>query len=597
VSGPVYVLGTGLSHDGSACLLKDGRICVAIEKERLTRIKHDGHNDTEAIQYCLEAEGIQLRDLTLIVQSALHTMFAHGNEWFEGTRILDPAVPCRTISHHFAHAYGAAATSPFSECTVLVIDGSGSSMDHCIDLDGATIPVAPPPEMRHGYFEKDSCYRYRHGHLEPVYKDFSPWGFDLQGGPLDSMGTLHSIGGLYWAASIYVFGSMSDPGKLMGLAPYGRPAVHDEPIFDLRHGRVFVRRDWMAGFRSPSRAPADFTARFQYFADFARWVQEETQRAVHYVINARLALVPSENLAYCGGVALNAVANGKLLDSTLVRNVYIQPSAGDNGIAIGCAYYGWLRVLEREPVPHDGSVYWGRTYSAGEVSAAICERATELVVEQPEDHVRATARMIADGTIVGWFQGGAEFGPRALGHRSILALPNRLGVKEHINARIKFREDFRPFAPSVPLDDAARFFDIRCESPYMILTAPAREGWRSRLPGVVHVDGSSRVHTVTRELEPAFYELLKAVGELTSVPVLLNTSLNRRGQPIVETPRQAIEFLLSCELDAMVIGNRILRKRVLGRTKRVLRRTKRLFRQAAIQLLGEPSTTGPTSSS
>lgn len=586
MSKPTYVLGTGLSHDGSACLLKDGRVCVAIEKERLTRVKHDGGNDALAIQYCLDAEGIRMSDLTLIVQNALHSMFETGNDWFRGPRTLDASIPCVSISHHLAHAYGAAGTAPFAECSVLVIDGSGSSMDHCLDLgEEVHVPEQPPAELRHGYFEKDSYYRFDGGKLRPVFKDFSPWGHDLKEGPLDSSGTLHSIGGLYWAASIYAFGNMSDPGKLMGLAPYGRKGLEDRPIFDLRDGRVFVHRDWMRDFREPSRSPDDFKRRFQYFADFARWVQQETERAVYYVMNSRYTLRPSDNLAYCGGVALNAVANGRIVSKTSFKNVYIQPAAGDNGVALGCAYYGWLEVLGREPVLHDGSPYLARSYSTAEVRRAVGRRSCEFISKDDPDYVQTTADLLASGRVVGWFQGGAEFGPRALGHRSILALPNRPGTKDFINHRVKRREDFRPFAPSVPLSEAPRFFESSTESPYMILTVPVRPEHRTALAEVVHVDGSSRIHTVTPQSEPAYHELLKAVGRRTGVPVLLNTSLNRKGQPIVETPEEAVEFLLSCELDAMIIGTWVLRKRRTSAHLRLLVGVRKAVRGGAVRLL------------
>lgn len=557
---PVYVLGTGLSHDGSACLLKDGRIVVAIEKERVTRVKHDGGNDAAAIDYCLDAEGIDLEDVTLVVQNALHSMLRHGNHWFRGPRPFDTdcRVPVVTVSHHLAHAYGAFYSSPFDQAAVLVVDGSGSSFDDCVDRREGIVPVRPAAEVEHGYFEKDSYYLFDHHGCRVCYKDFSPWGYDLKEGFLDSVGTLHSIGGLYWAASVYCFRSFSDAGKLMGLAPYGRDGVYDGEIFDLRDGRVFLRYDWTARMDRPARTPQEFTEHFQDYADFARWVQRETERAVLYVVRERHRLAPAANLAYCGGVALNAVANHRIQTEGPFDRVYYQPSAGDNGVAIGCAYYGWIEVLKRPRVCHDGGTCFGRPYAADDIAAAVARCGDRVCARVEPDIIGRVADLLAEGKVVGWFQDGAEFGPRALGHRSLLANPGIAGLRTFINARIKDREDFRPFAPAV-LDYRAReWFDLDAPSPYMILVAPVRPARRAALSEVTHVDGSARVQTVSRAMTPRFYDLLEAFQQRTGLPVLLNTSLNRRGMPIVETPAQAIEFLLSSEMHALAVGPYLL---------------------------------------
>jgi carbamoyltransferase len=231
--------------------------------------------------------------------------------------------------------------------------------------------------------------------------------------------TQHSIGGLYAAASIYAVHGLEDPGKLMGLAPYGRPGVHDFEIFELCDGRVFVRQDWMRRFENPSRGHDHFRRHFQEYADLAWWVQREVERALLYVVDQRHAIAPAENLAYAGGVALNAVANRRIVRESKFRNVWFEPAAGDNGLAVGAAYYGWLVTLGRERVLHDGSTCLGRAYS----SAAIDDAVGDAAVERPADVVTRTAELLADGEVVAWFQGRSEFGPRALGHRSILADP------------------------------------------------------------------------------------------------------------------------------------------------------------------------------
>lgn len=560
-----YVLGTGLSHDGSSCLLRDGRVAVAIEKERLTRRKHDGGNDSDTIRYCLEAEGITLDDVAVVVQNANFSMFERGNGWFEGPRILGDHPRVVTISHHLAHAYGAFGSSPFREAAVLVIDGCGNAYDECIDREGARVPVDPlPPEVQHLYFEKDSYYIAEEGRLVPRFKDFSPWGMGLRGYPMCPPTTLHSIGGLYAAGSIYALLGLEDPGKLMGLAPYGRPGAYDFEIFDLRDGRVFVRQDWMGRFRDPSRGFEHFQSNFQYYADIAGWVQREVERALLYVLRHRFALAPSENLAYGGGVALNAVANRRILRECGFRNVFFQPAAGDNGLAVGAAWYGWLVTLGRERVLHDGSTCFGRRYPRSAIDEAIERHADSVACTRAHgvrDVVERTSGLLAEGNVVAWFRGGSEFGPRALGHRSILADPRDRRVRDFINSRIKFREDFRPFAPSVILEDAPEYFDLEGESPYMMLVAPVRPEWRDRIPAIVHRDGTCRIQTVTEASDPAYYGLLKAFRRATGLSVLLNTSFNRRGTPIVETPGEAIEFFLGCDLDALVLEDRVVTRR------------------------------------
>ncbi|KYF55851.1 hypothetical protein BE08_05015 [Sorangium cellulosum] len=561
---PTYVLGTGLSHDGSACLLKDGRIAVAIEKERITRRKHDGGNDDEAIRYCLAAEGISLDEVELVVQNANFSMFERGNEHFQGQRLVARHPRIVTLSHHLAHAYSAIGTAPFDEAAVLVIDGCGNAWDESLDRAVARSLAGPHDrELDHLHFEKDSYYGFESGKLTPVAKDYSPWGYRLRNYPMCPPTTKHSIGGLYQAASVYCLGGVDDSGKLMGLAPYGRPGVYRDDIFELRDGRVFVNYDWMARFDRPYRGQDDFKSNFQYYADIAFWVQREVERALLHVVDHRYELYPSKNLAYAGGVALNAVANRRILLESKFQDLYIQPAAGDNGLAIGCAYYGWMSVLGRERRRHDGSSSFGRVYSTTQVAESLGERAEVLEFAEAADVVEETAALLAEGKTVGWFQGRSEFGPRALGHRSILADPRRPGVRDHVNARVKSREDFRPFAPAVVEEDAARYFDCDYASPYMILVAPVRQAWASGIENVVHVDGSCRIQTVTPDSDPVFHALLRSFERRTGLPVLLNTSFNRRGMPIVETPAQAISFFLECELDLLVIDAFVVRKRAL----------------------------------
>jgi carbamoyltransferase len=556
----IYVIGTGLSHDSSVCLLADGKVVLGIEKERLTRKKHDAGNDRLAMQYVLDRAGITLDDVALVVQNENFGMFRDGNlRYGEEHRLLTDATQVVTISHHLAHAYSAFGPSGFSQASVLVIDGCGNSYEDCMDLLPTTLLDKVPPGCEHVYFEKDSYYTSSDGVLRAVAKDFSSWG--ARGRPLTPPTTMHSIGGAYQAFSEYVFSDFNDSGKLMGLAPYGKPGRFGLPLFDFRDGQVFVCRDTLQAFTSPAQSRTALKADFEYYADVAHWVQTEIERALLYLVRDRYERCPSRNLAYAGGVALNAVANSRILRETGFENIFIQPAAGDNGLAIGCAYYGWLEVLSREHVGGSGSTYLGASYTADRIRRAVAKRGDKLEVDEDADPVARVAQLLADGKVVAWYRGGAEFGPRALGHRSVLAHPGIPGLRDHINTNIKFREDFRPFAPSVLAPEAPRFFDCEgYDSPHMILVFDVRPEWREQLVNVVHEDGSSRLHTVTEESEPVYFRLLQEFQRLTGLPVLLNTSLNKRGMPIVETPEEAIAFFLDCALDVLVLEDLVLTK-------------------------------------
>jgi carbamoyltransferase len=393
----------------------------------------------------------------------------------------------------------------------------------------------------------------------PAYKDFSPWGLRLKDYPMHPSTTMHSIGGVYQAVSAYMFRGFDDSGKLMGLAPYGRPGVFNEPMFDMADGRVFLRYDWMRAFRNPSKSRGDFNENFQHFADVACWAQKEVERAIFYVMQSRHEFTPADNLCYAGGVALNAVANGKILENTPYRNFYIQPAAADNGLATGCAYYGWLEVLKGKREPNDGTSCFGVSYDKSRIERALKKYSDAFEIASG-DSLERTADLLAQGKTVARYEGRSKFGPRALGNRSILADPRKPEARDHINRNIKFREDFRPFAPSVLAEDVSRYFECRTASPYMLLVVRVRPEYRDLIPAVVHQDGTVRIQTVEQQANPSYYALLQAFKKRTGLGILLNTSLNWRGMLIVETPEQAIEFFATCGLDAMCIDGFIVEK-------------------------------------
>lgn len=565
MNSPVYVLGTGLSHNGSAVLLKDGRVCVGIEKERLSRIKHDGGNDNLAIQYCLDAEGIQLKDISLVVQCANFDI--PNRNQFKGKRLFAevPDLKIVDISHHLAHAYSAVGTCPFSECAAMVIDGCGSPLDQFLKLHPEQKEYVSPEFLDEIQMvcEKDSFYHFDGQKLTPLIKDFSKMA-EKSGGLFSLPTTQHSIGGFYASVSYYVFGDMDDVGKLMGLAPFGKSGIYDFEAFQFKSGNLFVNEDWKNQFTNPSEGYEYFKNNFEYYANVAKWAQEQVEKAVLKCIYNRLAQFPHKNLCYSGGVALNAVANAKLQDSKIAENIYFEPAAADNGLALGCAFYGWLEYLKMPKVAHDGNTCFGKTYSNPEIESAFekCEykKYNSKKFSDENDLVKYCAEKLNEGKTIAWFQSGSEFGPRSLGRRSILAHPGIEGMKDHINLNIKFREDFRPFAPAILKEKVHEYFLHGRNSPYMILVDKTKPEQLEQLKNVTHRDGSARVQTVEESWNTKFAKLLAAFYKQSRIPVLLNTSLNKKGMPIVETPEEALHLFEITALDILVIENYVIEK-------------------------------------
>lgn len=564
----IYILGTGLSHDGSSCLMKDGKIIVAIEKERLTRKKHDGYNDNLTIQYCLDAAGITFDDISLIVEKNTVNMKhdADAEELRKG-RIIPKDIPIVKIPHHLAHAYSVIGTSQFDEMGIVVMDGRGASIDNCTEVTKECLPKEfrnLNKDEQSDYFENQSYYIYKDKKLTPIMKDFGKYQIlDREEYPFAPNDMDNSVAELYGAASQFVFGADNTEGKLMGLAPYGREGVFKGNLFILKDGRAFINYDTMKKIDPKTSAKyLNFWDNFQYYADIAKWVQIETEKAINYLFNSYYDLFNIDNVAYAGGLALNAVSNGKLPNATKFKNFYFQPASGDNGLAIGCCYYGWLEVLKKEKVKHNGSTYFGKVYNDEEISRAIEEYKEKIEVKKEDSYIEEAAEYLSKGKVVAWFQDESEFGPRALGHRSILGDPRSPEMRDHINKDIKLREEFRPFAPSILLEDSKKYFDLDFEnSYYMILVGITKEEWRKKIPSVVHADNSARIQTVSEEMTPKYYKLIKAFKEKTGIPIVVNTSFNRRGMPIVETPSEAIKFLIESKIDVLILQDYIITKK------------------------------------
>ena len=567
----MYILGITLSHDRSACLLKDGRIVVAIAEERLDGVKKSTLSASvrkknqsgrvpplRAIAYCLEAENIGIDDLDFIV--ADHAIEPVNVESLKAILPVRDKSKIRAIphpSHHLAHAYSAYFFSPFAESAVLVADVFGSATENGTEAES-------------GFYAEGN-------RIKPVLKNFQRQWSEKNPDVRTYYGLTYIYNFISLALGFAIVGEkpfhgeiVSEAGKTMGLASYGQLVEDWPPIVEFHNNRLesasFMQ--WaldhkIAKVRKGTLVPIarSKNARLtQTHMNLAYVAQAEIEKGMIFLANRLQAVTGSVNLCIAGGVGLNSIVNKKILDETAFENIFIQPASTDDGTAIGCALYGWHALAghdSRFPLKH---IYLGRSYSAEAVRTSLRKHKLTERTMMKNELLRQTAQHLANGKIVGWYQGGSEFGPRALGHRSILADPRRAKMKNLVNQKVKHREIFRPYAPSVLLEHAADYFDLACPSPYMLLVAKALENKANEIPAVVHVDGTARVQTVTKADNDLFYELIKEFHRLTGMPVLLNTSFNVKGMPIVETPDDAIEVFFDSEMDVLVLGHTMVVK-------------------------------------
>ncbi|MHC4939456.1 MAG: carbamoyltransferase family protein [Planctomycetota bacterium] len=573
----LYVLGLNAwDHDVSVCLLRNGEIAVAIEKERVTRMKHASGFFDGAVRYCLEAEGIDLDRIDLIVRNSyllpvpeLERMLDCRHMPYHFSRRERERAPTSglfrhpdderfvTCSHHLAHAYSAFAASPFERGAVMVVDGVGGYRRDALE-------ELPPGDDAHPLArESESYYVFDGAGLRAVKK---VWMGPSAGLVNDDFTLAPGLGAVYSRVSEYIFADWNKCGEVMGLAPYGKPGI--DPLVSLEGGGLVVH-PWPEQCRHPWPGDADRrweeSEHREEYANLAWRVQEDTERIILERARWLQEETGEKNVCLAGGVALNCVANGKLVDEGPFENVWIQPAAGDNGIALGCALYGHLQVKRQPRTFVMRSPFLGRTYDRFDEDEAFRPLLVRMTTRRRKerDIAAVTAEQLAAGKVVGWYQGACEFGPRALGNRSILADPRDAGVKDRVNRRVKFRQGFRPFAPAVLAEKAQEYFEGKAESPYMLLAQRVRPEMRDRIPGVVHVDGTARVQTVREEDNPRFHALLRAFEERTGVPVLLNTSFNIRGEPIVEVPFDAMDCFLGTGIDRLVIHDWMISKGVL----------------------------------
>ncbi|HTG72300.1 MAG TPA: carbamoyltransferase [Terriglobia bacterium] len=572
------ILGINVFHaDVSAVLVRDGQLVAALEEERFRRIKHYAGFPELAIRQCFEIGGISGGDVNAIAVSrnphanVLRKMTyvlgrRPGREFLQDRignlrKVRDLKSPLAAalsvpieklpkihyIEHHPAHLASAFFVSPFEEAAVCAIDGFG-------DFVSTSLAIG-----------KDS-------RLKILEKICFP----------------HSLGMLYTAITQYLgFTGFGDEFKVMGLAPYGKPGfteelrqlvrLTDNGLFELnltyfRHWSEGVEMEWEEGYPTmgkvysvelerllgPARHPEEPLS--QRHEDIANSLQAVYENCAFHVLNGLWERTKSERLCLAGGCAMNSVANGKIRTRTPFKEIYVQPAASDNGTALGAAYFVWNQSLGKPRAFVMNHALWGTIYKDADLSSLLSAKTAKdkdlqlFRFETTEETCAATARLLADGQVIGWFQGRMEWGARALGNRSILADPRRADMRDLINTKIKFREKFRPFAPSIAEEAVDDYFVDPAPDPFMQQVYPVREEKRAELPAITHVDGTGRLQTVNEKQNPLYYLLIREFEKLTGVPVLLNTSFNEN-EPIVDTPEQALACFLRTKMDALVIGN------------------------------------------
>lgn len=541
------VLGLGGSgHDWSSCAT-DGSRLVAVDEERLIRSKYGLGADLLAglsRRACLDQLGTTADRVDYVVACDLVPRpFYHSFR----KRVT-------VINHHLAHAYSAFGASGLSRAAVLVADNSGSLVAG--QKSGTRIREA---ETISGFAADGTGLRLLHRVTGQHVLDAESESAYYQPGETDN-----SLGHFYRAASLAVGLAYTGPkarypvsedGKTMGLAPYGDDRFVDEvaELVALRpDGDVHISAGKVSHVFERLVESGEFEAR----AALAYAAQEMLERALVHCANALHARTGLPDLCIAGGVGLNSVANGRILKETPFERVFVVPAAGDNGIGLGCAYYGLhqLAGIPMAELPALRDAYLGPEYPNARIDAALA--GSGLVVEATDELPRRVAELLARGRIIGWFDGRSEFGPRALGNRSIFAAPFPASVRDHLNEEVKHREWFRPYAPVVLAERSSDYFSLAQPSPFMLIVAEVTRP--EEIPAVTHVDGTARLQTLERPQNPAVHDLLGEFEALTGCPVLLNTSFNVAGQPIVETPEDAVAAFTAMRLDHLVVGNRLM---------------------------------------
>jgi carbamoyltransferase len=556
-----YLFTPGICHDSAAVLAEDGRIVAAIEEERLNRIKHTSKGAVNAIRHCLRSRGIRLNDVdALIYYGSEEACTAWMRNLFYGSRDAQPVTTYRElihellrhglgeelddrklrfVNHHLAHAISAYAQSGFSEGLVFTVDGVGDGLSGSIT------------QWRGSSYELLATYSGE-----------------------------KSLGIFYDRVIAMIGYGFTEEYKVMGLAPYGDPARFRqafEPLCSLLpRGDYSLNWHLLDTLYPLARVRKQGEPILQEHKDIAAALQEALERVVFHVLSYYRQLTGASFLCLAGGVAHNSTLNGKLLYSEMFRHIFVQPASNDSGCAIGAALYPFVSQTGpasavTSPLPaRIEHVFWGTDAGTPDEIGAALERWKPLIEVAHEAQVaKRSAALLADGQVLGWVQGRSEFGPRALGHRSIVADPRPAANKELINAMVKKREGYRPFAPAVLEEHAAEYFELPYDDlklPFMSFTVEVRPQWRETLRGTTHVDNSARVQTVSKETDPRFWELIEEFRQLTGVAVLLNTSFNNDAEPIVDSVDDAVACFLTTGLQRLVVGEHLVGKTAHGRS-------------------------------
>jgi carbamoyltransferase len=551
------VLGFSVGHDKGAVIIENGKVAVGITQERLSRLKHDGAWQGglipfESINYCLNALNITHRDIDYYVYSTTEIEDNVGQQFFKKYNDLKREI-LFFIPHHLAHAYSTFFSSGFDDAAVIVADASGSILNYKNKLNKWYDVARTELNTDEDWTEGISIYHFTRNKYDEVYKKWIKYPVPINTDEGVSVGTVYSQGSLQL---IYEPNEHTWPaGKLMGLASYADDSIVaeapeyiqelDDDIF-IPNNAIYPKVTWKS----------DFFSR----ACVAGIYQREQERAS--IILAKIAKnkTGSKNVCVAGGSFLNCNSNERILNSGLYDNCYFLPPSDDSGIPLGCAWYAQQKLVDIEST-EPLSPYLGKTYSKSEIIETL-NKYPDLIhteYENFEELIQEVSYWLTQNRVIGWFQGGSEIGPRALGNRSIIASPIKSWITGHINSDIKGREWYRPFAPAVLFEHQDKIFESGVYSPYMLVTTTVKEEWRSKIPAVTHTDNSARHQSVTKENNPKFYQLIESFYDKTNVPVLLNTSFNGPKEPMVETPEDAIKTFLERNLDILIVNNFIIR--------------------------------------
>ena len=550
-------LGFLTGHTRGATITIDGEVKVSIANERITRLKTDASKaiPIESIDYCLNALGLTYNDVDLYVYNTTQENADIPNNFQQLTG--QPLDKLKFLPHHMAHAYSTFYASNFEEAVVVVADAMGSlynddtPIKDWYQLDESNLNEGQ--QWSEGY----SIYKFTKNqlHPEPVYKKWVKFPFSIH--DEGSIGYLYGMGALQLVYDEK--GNTWSAGKLMGLASYAnKDWVSKHPEYSIR-----TENDLQVTTEPIMEDTVNYKSDFQSKANVAGLYQREQELNSLHLVKMAKNMTNMDNLCVVGGSFLNCNTNELILQSKLFKNSYFLPPADDSGVALGCAFYGSVLLTGKTHQNTEWMTpYLGKTYSDQEINLDITKFNNIKVSRLTEEKsIQLAAQYLSENKVIGWFNGGSESGPRALGNRSILANPSSKWMVEYINSEIKKREWYRPFAPSVLFEEQSKIFELDVYSPYMLITTSVKPEWKDKIPGVTHFDYTSRYQSVTKESNPKYYKLISEFNNLTGLPVVLNTSFNGPEEPIVETPYDAIKTMLTHGLYAVFIDNYIITKK------------------------------------